>query len=529
MRVPGGVHEHGLHRGAPGGKLTQLADLEIPEHGHGDRARDGGGGHDQRVGLALRLRRQGRALLHAEAVLLVDHDQPEVEEGDRIAEEGVRPDDDARLPGHDVVQHAPLGRSGTAAGEQHDARGVRVGTQLTALPQIPQQPRDGLVMLLGQHLGGCQEDRLTPRVDDRQHGPQRHQRLAGANLALQQPVHRGTLSELVEEGLPNSLLPRREREGQPAIELLEQPAPASWPRRGQLASRVTTPRRHGELDAEGLVEPQSGLPELGLAELHRFVDRAERLGEGQDTGLLDHPGGQRVAGERRKHQLHRFGDDPGGQLRRRRVQADHGGALDAARHRRLLRRGLPPRHPRAVEHHEIRVGELELAVEAADPADEDAPGSWLQQARPPLEVALVPCEQSDGQPSVTIAQHRLHPGTRDGAEGLDRLDLGDDRHLLAYLECREVGHPGAGDVAPRHVAHQVVDADEAELLEPVRRLRAQHIDEAAAQFAVDGGAPGGHDPTLPGDSDRPVGRRDGDARTGGPLQRPPVSAFRDAD
>ena len=49
---------------------------------------------------------------------------------------------------------------------------------------------DRAVVLLGEHLGGREQRRLAARVDDREHRAQRDHRLARADLALQQPVHR---------------------------------------------------------------------------------------------------------------------------------------------------------------------------------------------------------------------------------------------------------------------------------------------------------------------------------------------------
>ncbi len=73
--------------------------------------------------------------------------------------------------------------------------------------------------------------------------------------------------------------------GSLSVELLQQPAPAAWAWGGQLPGRVPAAGRHGQLDAEGLVEPQPGLPELGLPKLHRLVHGAERLLERQDPRL----------------------------------------------------------------------------------------------------------------------------------------------------------------------------------------------------------------------------------------------------
>ena len=50
---------------------------------------------------------QGIALLDAEAVLLVDHDQPEVGELDVLLEQRVRADDDAGRAGRGVEQRRP--------------------------------------------------------------------------------------------------------------------------------------------------------------------------------------------------------------------------------------------------------------------------------------------------------------------------------------------------------------------------------------------------------------------------------------
>ncbi len=44
-------------------------------------------------------------------------------------------------------------------------------------------------MLLRQHLGRRHQRRLRAGLHRAQHGEQRHQRLAGADIALQQPQH----------------------------------------------------------------------------------------------------------------------------------------------------------------------------------------------------------------------------------------------------------------------------------------------------------------------------------------------------
>ena len=45
-------------------------------------------------------------------------------------------------------------------------------------------------MLFGQHLRGGHEHGLASGPDRLQHGGERHHRLAGANLTLQETLHR---------------------------------------------------------------------------------------------------------------------------------------------------------------------------------------------------------------------------------------------------------------------------------------------------------------------------------------------------
>ena len=49
---------------------------------------------------------------------------------------------------------------------------------------------DRPVMLFGEHLRGGHEHGLVPGPDRLQHGGERHHRFAGADLALQETLHR---------------------------------------------------------------------------------------------------------------------------------------------------------------------------------------------------------------------------------------------------------------------------------------------------------------------------------------------------
>ena len=65
-----------------------------------------------------------------------------------------------------------------AAGEQRDAQAGGLGER-----------RDALEMLAGEDFGRRHQRRLPPGLDHVGHGEQRDDRLAGADVALQQPQH----------------------------------------------------------------------------------------------------------------------------------------------------------------------------------------------------------------------------------------------------------------------------------------------------------------------------------------------------
>ncbi|GAA2935174.1 hypothetical protein GCM10020221_33680 [Streptomyces thioluteus] len=119
VRLVLGGHHMGGDGGAAGGELVQDGRLQVAEDGHGDRARDGGRGHHQQVRRLLALGAERVALLDAEAVLLVHHDQAEVVELHLVLDQGVGADDDPGLAGDEVQQGLPPGRRAHGAGEQH--------------------------------------------------------------------------------------------------------------------------------------------------------------------------------------------------------------------------------------------------------------------------------------------------------------------------------------------------------------------------------------------------------------------------
>ena len=133
-------------------------------------------------------------------MLLVDDDQAEVGEAHVLLDEGVGSDDDPRGTAGCVEQRGLASGRRKRAGEQRDPSADVAATQAAGLPEGTEQRLDRPGMLRGEHLGGCKQRGLPARVDDLQHRPQRDDRLAGADLALQQPMHRVRARQVIGEG-----------------------------------------------------------------------------------------------------------------------------------------------------------------------------------------------------------------------------------------------------------------------------------------------------------------------------------------
>ena len=121
-------HHKGLHRRAAGGQLVDDRHVQISVHDEGQGTGDGGGGHDQHMGpqTAVRLGRQGRTLGHAEAVLLVGDDQPQLVKFHALAQQGVGAHHQVHLARRQGRLCLPLFGGLHAAGEQphlHPGRG----------------------------------------------------------------------------------------------------------------------------------------------------------------------------------------------------------------------------------------------------------------------------------------------------------------------------------------------------------------------------------------------------------------------
>ena len=100
--MPGERHDARVDRLAAGRLLAQLRDLHVAVERQHQGARDRRRGHHQQIGRCA-LGRERQPLMDAEAVLLVDHRQRQIGEGDLVLEQGVGAD---RQPGPPLARPA---------------------------------------------------------------------------------------------------------------------------------------------------------------------------------------------------------------------------------------------------------------------------------------------------------------------------------------------------------------------------------------------------------------------------------------
>ena len=147
------------------------ADVADAAERHLQRARDGRGRQAQHVHLQLEVAQQ-LLLAHAEALLLVDHDQAEIPGAHVRAQQTVGADEHVQLAGAELGQDAPL--LGCGAKARHHAHLHR---------QVGEALREGHGVLLGEDGGGHQHERLLAGLGGLEGGAQRHLGLAVAHVA----------------------------------------------------------------------------------------------------------------------------------------------------------------------------------------------------------------------------------------------------------------------------------------------------------------------------------------------------------
>ena len=149
-------------------------------------------------------------------------------------------------------------------------------------------------MLGGEDFRGGQQGSLAPGVHYLQHGPQRHDCLAGAHLALQQPVHGAVLGELGGERLADGGLAGGQRERQLPVEGGQQAVRYRAPGGGFLGGQLGAAPGQGGLQDQGFLvaEPVPGA--LPVRRRLRCVDQPVGLRDRQELFPCRDLGGQRV-------------------------------------------------------------------------------------------------------------------------------------------------------------------------------------------------------------------------------------------
>ena len=167
----------GLYRLAVLGRFLDGAHVTDAAEGHVQRAGNGSSRQRQRIHLLCPLP-QLLFMGHAEALLLIDHQQAQILECHVLAQQLMGADQQIHPARLHPLQHILDLLGGTEPG-QHLHRD-REGAE-------PVLGRD--IVLLGQHGGGHQNGRLLAVQNTLHHRPQGHLRLAVAHIAAQQAVH----------------------------------------------------------------------------------------------------------------------------------------------------------------------------------------------------------------------------------------------------------------------------------------------------------------------------------------------------
>ena len=167
----------GLYRLAVLGRFLDGAHVTDAAEGHVQRAGNGSSRQRQRIHLLCPLP-QLLFMGHAEALLLIDHQQAQILERHILAQQLMGTDQQIHPARLHPLQHILDLLGGTEPG-QHLHRD-REGAE-------PVLGRD--IVLLGQHGGGHQNGRLLAVQNTLHHSPQGNLRLAVSHIAAQQPVH----------------------------------------------------------------------------------------------------------------------------------------------------------------------------------------------------------------------------------------------------------------------------------------------------------------------------------------------------
>ncbi len=340
--------------------------------------------------------------------------------------------------------------------------------QLDAKPRPGQQPSNRLRVLFGQDLGRRHEGGLQP-VLHRQHGRQhRDDGLAGADIALQQPVHRlGALhvfADLLEGGALTGGQLERQHAAQRFANAIVHANGVSL----ALGVGLAAPQQQPDLEAEELFENQPTLRrrskqvQLVKRRLHRReVGQPQRVVPRGQAQARPHVGRQRI-GQVRAQRLQRLGDQLALHLRGNRPRA-------------LVHRDDPSGVQRldlvGVDDFELRVGDLQAAVLVA------------------LERAVD--HQPLPGPDLIFQKRRVEPGQPHGARGVAHQRL-EDAEARTPRAAQAAGDDIAADRDGLALAQRGNRLKPAAVFVPARKAIQEVFDRVQAGAGKVGGFAGTH-------------------------------------
>ena len=302
-------------------------------------------------------------------------------------------------------------------------------------------------VLLSKGLRRSHERPLASALDRAQERVEGNDRLAGADVPLQQPLHRDGAREVAVDLADRLLLIRRERKRQcVAIAVDEVARLAERGRERPLP--LGRPPRDADLEDEQLLEGEPLPPGLRLTEVTGTMHRSERVPFQREPFPLAQFCGQRIRNMSRERKccVHDTPHRRGGDLL--------GGRVD---------RGEVGRRARFV----ADVVGAGLEAEATElPAQPDL-GSGLEPVGEPRLV-----EPGDADRGRVVGDPRDDPRPPPPAHRplLDVEDATADHDLLALAERSDGDFVRSRFVAPRPVLEHVANGGEAELAElPLRR------------------------------------------------------------
>ena len=347
-------------------------------------------------------------------MLLVDDDEAEVRDFNRLLEQGVGPHHQPRLAR--CQRGAAAARLGGGAGQQ-DHR--------VALPQQPRQARE---VLLGEQFGGSHEGALVAALQRRHQRQGRHDGLAAPHVPLEQAEHRVRAGEVVQDLHHYPFLRRGEPEGwnrrQGLPERRAEPV-GPRPRRRLLPP---PPERQGHLQIQQLAVDQPQMrrapplvQRLDVGVASRMVERLERLAQRRQAVATEELRGDRLRDLSREIDVLEHAVQQPAQRRRPhlaggRIDGGDPVAMDGARRR--LAGGVhqldavPHRFHRTVEKvllptcliHQIR---------AVEPDDRQPPGAVLDEAADQREAP--PAGRDAAQPHQPPRKVAAAPATASAA------------------------------------------------------------------------------------------------------------------